>query len=106
MPDNSAGMARGTSATATRAAGTATRVWDYTAKGSGWSPAGGSVQRLPDGSTLIGWASAPAAGTWGPSVSEIDPSGESVFELTIAEGLWSYRASKAVLVDGNWTRPQ
>ena len=90
-----------------RAAGTATRVWDYTAKGSGWSPAGGAVQRLPDGSTLIGWASAPAAnGTWGPSVSELDPDGESVFELTLAEGLWSYRASKAVLVDGKWTWPQ
>jgi hypothetical protein len=89
-----------------RAAGTATRVWEYTAKGSGWSPAGGSVQRLPDGSTLIGWASAPAFGPWDPSVSEIDPDGESVFELTIAEGLWSYRVSKAVLVDGKWTWPE
>src|SRR6185436_19199885 len=86
-----------------RAAGTAPRVWDYTAKGAGWSPAGGTVQRLPDGSTLIGWASAPASGgTWGPSVSELDPDGNSVFELTLAEGLWSYRVSKAVLVDGKW----
>jgi hypothetical protein len=90
-----------------RKAGTATRVWDYTAKGSGFSPAGGAVQRLPDGSTLIGWSSAPAAnGVWGPSVSEIDPDGNSVFDLTIADGLWSYRVSKAVLVDGKWTSPE
>jgi hypothetical protein len=88
-----------------RDAGTATRVWDYTAEGSGWSPAGGSVQRLPDGNTLIGWASAPAVGRWGPVVSEVDADGESVFELTIAEGFWTYRASKAVFVDGRWTAP-
>ena len=89
-----------------RDAGTATRVWDYTAEGSGWSPAGGSVQRLPNGNTVIGWASAPIVGPWGPAVSEVDANGESVFELTIGEGLWSYRVSKAVLVDGRWTWPQ
>ncbi len=85
--------------------GTATRVWDYAAEGSAWTRAGGSVQRLPDGSTLVGWASAPAIGPWDPAVSEIDPDGESVFTLTLTEGLWSYRATKAVLVDGRWTAP-
>jgi hypothetical protein len=86
-----------------RSAGTATRVWDTIAEGSGWSPAGGTVTRLPDGSTLVGWASAPAVGPWGPSLSELDPSGDVVFTLTLAEGLWSYRVSKALLVDGEWT---
>jgi hypothetical protein len=89
-----------------RAAGTATRVWDYTPKGIGWSPAGGSVQRLPDGGTLIGWASAPVFGDFGPSATELDPDGAPVFDLTIGEGLWSYRVSKAMLVDGKWTWPQ
>ena len=88
-----------------RSTSTATRVWDETATGSGFSPAGGSVERLPDGSTLVGWASAPVAGPWGPSVTEIDPDGEVSFTLTLAEGLWSYRVSKAVLADGRWTAP-
>ena len=106
LPDGVVGDSRAVEYQLDRAAGTATRVWDYTAKGSGWTPAGGSVQRLPDGSTLIGWASAPAAnGGWAPSVSELDPDGEPVFELTIADSLWSYRAAKAVLVDGRWTSP-
>ena len=87
-----------------RAAGTATRVWDSV--GTGWSPAGGSVQRLPDGGTLIGWASAPASGGTGPTLTELDPDGAPVFDLRIADGLWSYRVSKAVLVDGKWTWPQ
>jgi len=88
-----------------RSAGTATRVWDSIATGSGSSPAGGTVVRLPDGSTLVGWASAPEVGPWGPAVSEIDPDGDVVFTLTLAEGLWSYRVSKAILVDGEWTPP-
>ena len=88
-----------------RQAGTATRVWDSTGKHSGPSPAGGSVTRLSDGSTLVGWGSAPAVGPWGPAVSEIDPDGDVVFTLTLAEGLWSYRVMKANLVDGEWTLP-
>jgi hypothetical protein len=88
-----------------RSAGTATRVWDSNAPGSGWTPAGGTVLRLPDGSTVVGWASAPAVGPWGPTVSEIDPDGNVVFTLTLADGLWSYRVSKALLVDGEWTPP-
>jgi hypothetical protein len=88
-----------------RSARTATRVWDTIATGSGSSPAGGSVERLPDGSTLVGWASAPVVGPWGPTVSEIGPDGEVAFTLTLAPGLWSYRASKAVRVGGRWTAP-
>jgi hypothetical protein len=39
-------------------------------------------------------------------VTELDPDGAPLFDLTIAEGLWSYRVSKAVLVDGTWSWPQ
>jgi hypothetical protein len=31
--------------------------------------------------------------------------GDVVFALTLAQGLWSYRVSKAVLVDGQWVPP-
>ena len=89
-----------------RDAGTATRVWDYVGKGSLWSPAGGSVQRLPNGNTVIGWASAAPVGPWEATMSEVDADGELLFELSIAEGLWSYKVSKAVLVDGRWTWPE
>jgi hypothetical protein len=89
-----------------RDAGTATRVWDYTGKGSGWSLTGGSVQRLPNGNTVIGWASAAALGPWNATASEVDADGELLFELSIADGLWSYKVAKAVLVDGRWTWPE
>jgi hypothetical protein len=86
-----------------REAGTATRVWDYTGEGTGWTALGGSVERLPDGSTLIGWAAAAATGPWGPALSEIGPDGEVVFTLTLEGTTGSYRVSKAVRVDGRWT---
>jgi hypothetical protein len=88
-----------------RANGTATRVWDESATGAGSTLFAGSVQRLPDGSTLVGWASLPPLSSWGPALSEIDPQGEVAFELTLAEGLMTYRASKAVLVGDRWTAP-
>jgi hypothetical protein len=64
---------------------TATLVWSYT-RGE-YALALGSVQRLENGNTLIGWGAAP-----GVSVSEVDPAGNVVFELSLPPTQMSYRA--------------
>jgi hypothetical protein len=46
----------------------------------------GSVQRLPNGHTVIGW------GTASPALTEVTPEGAKVFELTLPPGIFSYRA--------------
>lgn len=64
---------------------TATLVWSYD---NGTFAAGmGSVQRLENGNTVIGWGSAQ-----GPAVSEVTPDGDVVFELYLPSNQISYRA--------------
>ena len=64
---------------------TATLVWSYT---NGQYAAGmGSVQRLENGNTFIGWGS-----SGGVAASEVTPEGQVVFELTLPETQISYRA--------------
>ena len=46
----------------------------------------GSVQRLSNGNTLIGW------GTSSPAVTEIRPDGSTAFELQFPDSIVSYRA--------------
>lgn len=60
-------------------------VWSYTDER--FAPTMGSVQRLDNGNTLIGWGSAP-----GPAVTEVTPDGEVVFSLSLPENQISYRA--------------
>lgn len=64
---------------------TARLVWEYV--GESYAAGLGSVQRLPNGNTLIGWGAAP-----GVSVSEVTPAGEVVFELTLPETQMNYQA--------------
>jgi hypothetical protein len=66
---------------------TATLVWSY--NDGRFAGAMGSVQRLPNGNTLIGWGSAPPTG---PTVSEVTPDRQLVFALSLHESQQSYRA--------------
>jgi len=71
---------------------TATLVWEFRHTPDIASPTQGSARRLPNGNTVVGWGSASLTGS--PSVTEVRPSGEVVFELTMGPGLSSYRAYK------------
>jgi len=70
------------------AAKTATVVWEYRHNPSIFSQAMGYVQRLSNGNTLIGW------GWANPSVTEVKPDGTVVFEMSLPQGIYSYRAYK------------
>jgi hypothetical protein len=70
---------------------TAQLVWQYRNSPDVYGNAMGYVQRLANGNTLIGWGSA------NPSVTEVSPAGVKVFELTLPQGQFSYRAIKSDL---------
>jgi hypothetical protein len=65
---------------------TATLVWQYRLTPDVFGFATGSVQRLPNGNTLIGW------GTATPTLTEVAADGSLVSELTFDPGIASYRA--------------
>ncbi|MEO1289138.1 MAG: aryl-sulfate sulfotransferase [Chloroflexota bacterium] len=64
---------------------TATLVWSY--ESGRFAPAMGSVQRLDNGNTLIGWGTAPR-----PNVTEVTMEGNIVYELNLPESQITYRA--------------
>ncbi len=61
-------------------------VWQYVNQPVEVSSAMGFVQRLENGNTLIGW------GTSNPTVTEVNPNNEKVFEMSLPDNVWSYRA--------------
>jgi hypothetical protein len=65
---------------------TATLVWEHRADPGQIAHLMGSVQRLPNGNTLIGWGSSH------PALTEVSPDGAKVSELTFDPGIWNYRA--------------
>jgi arylsulfotransferase ASST len=65
---------------------TATLVWQYRLNPDVFTVAAGSVQRLSNGNTLIGW------GTSMPTLTEVAPDGSLVSELSFESGIGSYRA--------------
>ncbi len=65
---------------------TATKVWEYRNIPDAYGFATGSVQRLENGNTLIGW------GITNPTLTEVRPNGIKAFELTFATNIFSYRA--------------
>ena len=65
---------------------TATLVWQYRNTPDAYGFAMGYTQRLENGNTLIGW------GATNPTVTEIRADGSKVYELTLASGVYSYRA--------------
>lgn len=64
-------------------------VWSFTDVDGRSSNAMGSVQRLDNGNTLIGWGVATPDGA---NVTEVTSDGDIVFELTLPLELISYRA--------------
>ncbi|HKJ80577.1 MAG TPA: aryl-sulfate sulfotransferase, partial [Ignavibacteriaceae bacterium] len=71
---------------------TAALVWQYESNPDIYSNAMGSVQRLSNGNTLIGW------GTANPSVIESTPDGQVALEMSLPENQWSYRAFRFPMV--------
>lgn len=65
---------------------TVTKVWEYRNAPDVYASAMGSVQRLPNGNTVIGW------GNTNPTITEVTPEGAEVFEATLPAGVYSYRA--------------
>lgn len=77
---------------------TATTVWEYRNNPSIYGFATGYVERLSNGNTLISW------GITTPTLSEITPDGQKVFEMTLPTGVFTYRGFK--LEPGGLTLPQ
>ncbi|MCZ6703969.1 MAG: aryl-sulfate sulfotransferase [Ignavibacteria bacterium] len=70
---------------------TATLEWEYRhTPDDVYAFAMGSVQRLSNGNTLIGWGTVSAFG--GPVLTEIHPDGSTAFEMFFPPELASYRA--------------
>jgi hypothetical protein len=67
---------------------TATLVWSLENNPAEYSGAMGNVQRLANGNTLIGW------GAGSPATTEVTPSGDKLYELSLLPDIYSYRAFK------------
>jgi hypothetical protein len=69
---------------------TATLIWQYRHTPDIFSVAMGSVQRLANGNTLIGW------GTASPALTEVHPDGTIALEVQLPDSVVSYRAWRSV----------
>ena len=76
---------------------TATLVWEYRHDPDVFAPSRGSVQRLPNGNTMIGWGSAPNGGY--PQATEVTPDKEIVFEMSVPPGMNSFGVYRSVRAD-------
>lgn len=65
---------------------TATKVWEYRNSPDIYAPFMGSVQRLQNGNTLIGW------GGSNNTLTEVTSGGGIALEMKYPAGVWSYRA--------------
>jgi hypothetical protein len=70
---------------------TARLVWQYHHTPETWSDAMGSVERLLNGNTFIGWGDDTEV-----SMTEVRPDNTTAFEMTMRNGNVSYRAFKNV----------
>jgi hypothetical protein len=71
---------------------TAALVWEYRHTPDVFDPAAGSVQRLTNGNTLIGWGNANLLGTGNVALTEVRPGGGIALEMSLPKGVFSYRA--------------
>ncbi len=69
---------------------TATLVWQFRHNPDIYTNSMGYVQRLENGNTIIGWGENENA----VAVSEVTPDGEVVYEMSLPEKQYSYRAYK------------
>ena len=77
---------------------TATMVWEYRHNPDIYTSSGGSVQRLPNGNTVIGWSRAGA--TVGiPMLTEVHPDNVLALEMYLPQGQFSYRSFKFPLAE-------
>ena len=74
-------------------AGTATLEESFALTGASGVRAGGSVQRLDNGHTVVGWGDLNRRET-APVATELDAQGLPLAELWLSEGVWSYRITK------------
>ncbi len=96
------GDARGVEYRLDEAAGAATLVGEWSGAYLGASRAGGSVQRLPSGATLVGWGSRGDQPDQ-PVLTEFQADGRVALHLYLTETQWTYRAYKHTrLADGRW----
>ena len=74
---------------------TATMVWEYDHDKQIYTSSGGSIQRLPNGNTLIGWSRPPGGGIYHPTMTEVNDT-NIVMEMSFQaqDTLFSYRAFK------------
>lgn len=63
---------------------TATLVWEYRSDPDIRALTGGSVTRLPGGHTLVNWGGAAKTGE-APAMTEVDPNGQLVYDITCAQ---------------------
>jgi hypothetical protein len=71
---------------------TATLVWEYRHTPDIYTSAMGSVQRLPNGNTMIGWGA--ATGTGIPTFTEVHPDNSTALEMFLPSGQISHRTYK------------
>jgi len=72
---------------------TATQVWEYRHQPDIAARIMGSVQRLPNGNTLIGWGGK-AQDSTSADITEVKPDGTITFDVTFPPNVTSYRAYK------------
>ncbi len=70
---------------------TATLVWSFTHPDTLFGKAMGGVQRLSNGNTFIGWG---WVSTGEPSITEVDPAGNIVYEAVLEDLGLTYRARR------------
>jgi len=75
---------------------TATKIWEFRHNPDILAIAMGYVERLPNKNTFIGWGQ-----NTNIAVTEVDPGNNTVFEMAMAPGSYSYRAYK---FDTNYIR--
>jgi len=71
---------------------TATLIWQYRHSPDVFDPAAGSVERLPNGNTLIGWGTSNFLGVGDVALTEVRPDNSTALEMSLPKGLFSYRA--------------
>lgn len=72
----------------------ATQIWEYDHNKTVQSTHKGSVQRLPNGNTLIGWGGFGGTNPAVPSATEVKPDGTKVYEISTPLLDGSYRIVK------------
>ncbi len=76
---------------------TATQVWQYHHNPEVYAPTRGSVQRLSNGNTVIGWGSASFVGVGKTMITELAPNDSILFEMESLDKMPSYRAQKFIM---------